>query len=150
MAEKNISVLNDLIEVSRDGEQGFLKSAEDATNPELKELFTKRAAEINTAIRELQSQVIALGGRPEEDGSVAGALHRGWVSLRSAVADRTDTAILEECERGEDVAKKKYADALQNDDLSFEVRALVERQYQGVLRNHDLVRDLRNRYRANS
>ncbi|MBY4895974.1 PA2169 family four-helix-bundle protein [Cupriavidus sp. AU9028] len=150
MADKNISVLNDLIEVSRDGEQGFLKSAEDATNPELKELFTKRAAEINTAIRELQSQVIALGGRPEEDGSVAGALHRGWVSLRSAVADRTDTAILEECERGEDVAKKKYADALQNDDLSFEVRALVERQYQGVLRNHDLVKDLRNRYRANS
>jgi len=148
MADKNVDVLNDLIEVSRDGEQGFLKAAEDATNPELKELFTSRATEIGAAIRELQSQVIALGGRPEEGGSVAGALHRGWVSLRSAVANRTDLSILEECERGEDVAKKKYADALQHDDLSFEVRALVERQYHGVLRNHDLVRDLRNRYRA--
>ncbi len=148
MADKNVDVLNELIEVSRDGEQGFLKAAEDATNPELKELFTSRATEIGAAIRELQSQVIALGGRPEEGGSVAGALHRGWVSLRSAVANRTDLSILEECERGEDVAKKKYADALQHDDLSFEVRALVERQYHGVLRNHDLVRDLRNRYRA--
>lgn len=148
MADKNISVLNDLIEVSRDGEQGFLKAAEDAKNPELKELFTSRASEISAAIRELQAQVIALGGRPEESGSVAGALHRGWVSLRSAVADRDDLAILEETERGEDVAKKKYADALQSDELSFEVRALVERQYQGVLRNHDLVRDLRNRYRS--
>ena len=148
MADKNVDVLNDLIEVSRDGEQGFLKAAEYATNPELKELFTSRATEIGAAIRVLQSQGIALGVWPEAGGSVAGALHRGWVSLRSAVANRTDLSILEECERGEDVAKKKYADALQHDDLSFEVRALVERQYHGVLRNHDLVRDLRNRYRA--
>jgi uncharacterized protein (TIGR02284 family) len=150
MADKNVSVLNDLIEVSRDGEEGFRKAAEDAKNPELKELFASRSAEVGAAVRELQAQVVALGGRPEESGSVAGALHRGWVSLRSAVADRDDLAILEETERGEDVAKKKYADALQEDDLSFEIRALIERQYQGVLRNHDLIRDLRNRYRSSS
>ncbi|MFX5777130.1 PA2169 family four-helix-bundle protein, partial [Acinetobacter baumannii] len=54
MADKNVDVLNDLIEVSRDGEQGFLKAAEHATNPELKELFTSRATEIGAAIRELQ------------------------------------------------------------------------------------------------
>ncbi|GAB7543013.1 PA2169 family four-helix-bundle protein [Cupriavidus sp. CuC1] len=148
MADKNISVLNDLIEVSRDGEQGFLKAAEDAQNPELKSLFTSRATEIAASVRELQAQVAALGGKPEEHGSVAGALHRGWVSLRTAVADRNDLAILEETEKGEDVAKKKYADALQETELSFDIRALVERQYQGVLRNHDLIRDLRNRYRA--
>ena len=148
MAEKNISVLNDLIEVSRDGQQGFLKAAEDAQNPELKSLFSSRATEIATAVSELQAQVAALGGKPEEHGSVTGALHRGWVSLRTAVADRSDLAILEETEKGEDVAKKKYADALQEPELSFDIRAMVERQYQGVLRNHDQIRDLRNRYRA--
>jgi len=99
-------------------------------------------------VRELQTQVTALGGKAEESGSVAGALHRGWVSLRTAVSDRSDLAILEETEKGEDVAKKKYGDALQDADLSFDIRALIERQYQGVLRNHDLIRDLRNRYRA--
>lgn len=148
MADNNVSVLNDLIEVSCDGEQGFRKAAEDARNPELKTLFSSRATEIGASVRELQSQVTALGGKPEDHGSVAGALHRGWVSLRSAVTDRTDLAILEETEKGEDVAKKKYADALQETDLSFDIRALIERQYQGVLRNHDLIRDLRNRYRA--
>jgi uncharacterized protein (TIGR02284 family) len=148
MADKNVSVLNDLIEVSRDGQQGFLKAAEDAQNPDLKSLFSSRAAEIATAVSELQARVAALGGKPEEHGSVAGALHRGWVGLRTAVADRDDLAILEETEKGEDVAKKKYADALQETELSVDVRALVERQYQGVLRNHDLIRDLRNRYRA--
>lgn len=33
MADNNVSVLNDLIEVSRDGEEGFRKAAEDAKNP---------------------------------------------------------------------------------------------------------------------
>ncbi len=148
MADNNVSVLNDLIEVSRDGEEGFRKAAEDAKNPELKTLFSSRATEIGAAVRELQGQVAALGGKPEDHGSMAGALHRGWVSLRTAVSDRSDLAILEETEKGEDVAKKKYADALQETDLSFDIRALIERQYQGVLRNHDLIRDLRNRYRA--
>lgn len=148
MADNNVSVLNDLIEVSRDGEEGFRKAAEDAKNPELKTLFSSRATEIGAAVRELQSQVAALGAKPEDHGSVAGALHRGWVSLRTAVSDRSDLAILEETEKGEDVAKKKYAEALQETDLSFDIRALIERQYQGVLRNHDLIRDLRNRYRA--
>jgi len=148
MADNNVSVLNDLIEVSRDGEEGFRKAAEDAKNPELKTLFSSRATEIGAAVRELQAQVAALGGKPEDHGSVAGALHRGWLSLRTAVTDRTDLAILEETEKGEDVAKKKYADALQESDLNFDIRALIERQYQGVLRNHDLIRDLRNRYRA--
>ncbi len=148
MADNNVSVLNDLIEVSRDGEEGFRKAAEDAKNPELKTLFSSRATEIGAAVRELQGQVTALGGKPEDHGSVSGALHRGWISLRTAVTDRTDLAILEETEKGEDVAKKKYADALQETDLSFDIRALIERQYQGVLRNHDLIRDLRNRYRA--
>ncbi|RZT38658.1 PA2169 family four-helix-bundle protein [Cupriavidus agavae] len=148
MADNNVSVLNDLIEVSRDGEEGFRKAAEDAKNPELKTLFSSRATECGAAVRELQSQVTALGAKPEDHGSMAGAIHRGWVSLRSAVSDRSDLAILEETEKGEDVAKKKYADALQETDLSFDIRALIERQYQGVLRNHDLIRDLRNRYRA--
>jgi len=148
MADNNVSVLNDLIEVSRDGEEGFRKAADDAKNPELKTLFSSRATEIGAAVRELQTQVTALGGKAEESGSVAGALHRGWVSLRTAVSDRSDLAILEETEKGEDVAKKKYGDALQDADLSFDIRALIERQYQGVLRNHDLIRDLRNRYRA--
>jgi hypothetical protein len=89
MADNNVSVLNDLIEVSRDGEEGFRKAAEDAKNPELKTLFSSRATEIGAAVRELQAQVAALGGKPEDHGSVAGALHRGWISLRTAVSDRS-------------------------------------------------------------
>lgn len=148
MTDTNISVLNGLIEVSCDCEEGFRKAAEDAKDPELKTLFSSCMTEYAAAVRELQEQVVALGGKPEDHGSIAGALHRGWVSLRSAVSDRSDRAILEETEKGEDVAKKKFASALQEADLSFDIRALIERQYQSLLRHHDLIRDLRNRFRA--
>jgi uncharacterized protein (TIGR02284 family) len=51
-------------------------------------------------------------------------------------------------ERGEDVAKAKYRKALENAELPEDVRAIVQRQYDGVLRNHDQIRDLRDRFRA--
>jgi uncharacterized protein (TIGR02284 family) len=77
------------------------------------------------------------------------AVHRGWISLKSTASTRDSKAILEECERGEDYAKAKYGEALRQ-ELPGAVRELVERQYQGVVANHDRVRDLRNRYRSRS
>lgn len=141
------AVLNDLIETSIDGEKGFLKAAEDADNPELKALFAECAQRCSHGTAELQSQVHAEGSSPATSGSTAGALHRGWISFREALSGRDDKAILDECERGEDYAKAVYKKGLDK-DLPANVRAIVERQYQGVIANHDRVRDLRDRYRA--
>jgi uncharacterized protein (TIGR02284 family) len=147
MATNVVSVLNDLVETSKDGEKGFRKAAEDAHDAQLKTMFLSRAEDCTRGARELQDAVQSLGGKPETGGSMSGALHRGWVDVKSAVTRRSDHEILAECEKGEDVAKKRYHDALEK-DLPVDVRALVERQYQGVLQNHDRVRDLRDQYAA--
>ncbi|MFC4275943.1 PA2169 family four-helix-bundle protein [Achromobacter aloeverae] len=147
MADHVVKVLNELIETSKNGEKGFAKAAEDTKNTELKALFESRSRDCASGAAELQAIVRQLGGDPATGGSVAGAMHRGWTELKSTVTGRSDTAILEECERGEDHAKEKYTDALKG-DLTPEVRAVVERQYQGVLRNHDQIRELRNRFKA--
>jgi uncharacterized protein (TIGR02284 family) len=142
-----ISTLNELIETSRDGEKGFTLAAKDTQEPELTALFAEGAESCRRAIAELQGQVRALGGDPEESGSIKGAVHRGWVSVKTATTSRDEKAILEECERGEDYAKARYAEAWEL-ELPEPVRELVRRQYQGVVFNHDRVRDLRNRYSA--
>ena len=142
------STLNNLIETSKDGEQGFRTSAENAQNAELKQLFMRRAEDCARGAAELQAIVARLGEEPEDSGSVAGAIHRGWVNLKAAVANRDDLAILEECERGEDVAKAAYRSALEKTDLPAEIRTVVQKQYDGVLRNHDEVRNLRDRFKA--
>ena len=142
----NTSMLNDLIETSKDGENGFRSAAEDAKSAELKATFLRRAEDCAKGASELQQLVSRMGGNPEQGGSVAGAMHRGWMDLKAKVTHRDDLAILEECERGEDVAKAKYRKAL-DASLPDDVRAVVQRQYDGVVSNHDAVRDLRDRYR---
>ncbi len=142
-----ISTLNNLVETSRDGEEGFRTSAEHAKDAQLKSLFQNRADSCAAAVRELQEIVLANGGTPSEGSSVSGTLHRRWVDIKSMVTGRDDVAILNEVERGEDVAVASYKKALAQ-GLPSDVQVLVERQYQGTLRNHDQIKQLRNQLRA--
>jgi len=142
-----IDVLNDLIETCKDGEFGFQECAKHAKAAELKSVFATRGDECRRAAEELQAQVAACGGKPENSGTAAGAMHRGWVSARSALTGYDDHAMLEECERGEDVAVARYRKALKQ-SLPEGIRSLVERQQQGAQRNHDQIKALRDRYPA--
>lgn len=143
-----IDSLNDLIETSKDGEYGFRASAEYLRDPGAKQNFITCAEECRQAASELQALVTRLGGTAEDSGTAAGAMHRGWVAVKGKLAGYTDKAILEETERGEDSALASYRKALENDALPPDVRSVVERQYEGVKRNHALVRSLRNQARA--
>ncbi|MBV4534526.1 MULTISPECIES: ferritin-like domain-containing protein [Pseudomonas] len=150
-----IDVLNDLIEYSKDGEKGFKTSAEDVKNPELKSFFVQRASECSSAAAELQSEVRRLGGDPETSTSISGDLHRGWVNLKSLVTGKDEEAVLNEVERGEDHALKAYKEAREKlvklgRSVSDPTYSLVEKQLQGVQRNHDQVKALRNAARARS
>lgn len=139
-----VDVLNDLIESCRDGEYGFHASAERADSPDLKALLERHARECAAAAAELEHEVRRRGGEPATGGTVSGALHRGWVSVKTALSTYDDRAVLEECERGEDAAVARYRKALR-DGLPADVRSLVERQAQGAQRNHDEVKALRDR-----
>jgi uncharacterized protein (TIGR02284 family) len=142
-----VSTLNDLIETCKDGDEGFRACAEDISDAQIKSLFMNRAQHCAEAARELQELVLAYGGKPETSSSVAGSLHRRWVDIKSAITGKDDEAILNECERGEDVAVASYRKALEK-DLPEDVRSVVERQFQGVQRNHDQVKTLRDQART--
>jgi uncharacterized protein (TIGR02284 family) len=138
-----IGTLNDLIETSKDGEEGFRACAEAVKNPQLKAFFEQKAERCRMGAAQLQQKVRELGGDPERSGSMTGQVHRFWVNLRSTIAGMDEHAILDECERGEDAAKRAYEDALQ-EDLPADVRTLIGKQYREVKMNHDSVRDMRN------
>lgn len=146
--KETIKVLNNLIETSKDGEAGFKDLAEHTKTEHLRSVFTSRAADTASAAAELQRLVTSLGGEPETTTSVSGDLHRRWVDLKSAITGKDDAALLNEAERGEDVAKKSYSKALENNDLTPDIRAVIQKQYEGVLRNHDQIKALRDQARA--
>lgn len=138
-----VDVLNDLIENAKDGQFGFMKCAERVKSLQLRETLNRRATDCQQAVAELQSLVVQYGGEPAEHGTVAGALHRGWVTLKDALTLDSDHAVLEECERGEDAALARYRKALKA-ELPADVRAVISRQMAGAQANHDQVKMLRD------
>ncbi|GAB3663365.1 ferritin-like domain-containing protein [Ramlibacter alkalitolerans] len=142
-----IDVLKDLVECSKDGEYGFRECAEQATRQDLKSMLQQRAEDCRRGADELNRLLRECGHDAEEGGSTLGAMHRGWVSIKSKLSTYDDKAVLEECERGEDNAKARYMKALQK-NLPANVRTVIERQYQGVQRNHDQVKMMRDQFRS--
>lgn len=107
------SLLNDLIQTCKDGQEGYLTAAENVADEEVKEFCNQCSLQRAKFAGELQSLAHELGdSNPEYASSVAGALHRGWINLKSAIANREAHAILRECERGECCAAENYQKVL--------------------------------------
>jgi uncharacterized protein (TIGR02284 family) len=142
--DKAVSVLNNLIETCKDGELGFKTAAEGLKDPAIKSQFLEYSRQRSEMARELQSEVRRLGGDPEKSGSMSGSVHRGWLDIKSAITGKDDHAILAEAERGEDVAKSVYEEALK-ETLPGSAQTLVQQQSLRVRQVHDHVRNLRDR-----
>lgn len=136
-----ISTLNNLIETCKDGQNGFQTAAEGVKNSELKTLFSGYSTQRAQFAGELQNEVRSLGGDPEQTGSVAATLHRGWINIKSTVTGEDEGAVIAECERGEDSAVKNYKEAL-NGNLPENIRTIVQNQYTQVQAAHDRIRAL--------
>ncbi|MBA3784286.1 MAG: PA2169 family four-helix-bundle protein [Acidobacteria bacterium] len=141
--EDTISTLNNLIETCKDGQEGFKQAAEGVERSDLKSLFYDLGQQRAKFAGELQTLVRELGGDPEKTSSTAGALHRGWINIKSFVTGKDEAGVLNEAERGEDIAKKAYKDALA-ENLPANVMTVVQAQSNEVMTAHDRVRDLRD------
>lgn len=145
--ENTISILNNLIETCKDGQQGFKDAAEGTENSELKKTFYDYSQQRSKFAGELQELVRGMGGEPEDSASFTGSIHRGWINIKSAVTGQDETAILNECERGEDVAVKQYKEALE-ETMPENVSEVVRRQYADIQAAHDTIKGMRNSSRA--
>jgi uncharacterized protein (TIGR02284 family) len=145
MANDVTSVLNGLIETCKDGEEGFRHAAEKAKEPSLKSLFTKYATQRATYATELQALVTATGETPSDSGHIVASLHRGWITLKEALAKDEDKALIDEAEAGEDAAMKAYKQAVAA-NLPIAVNTVVQQQFSGVQEAHGIIRDLKHNW----
>ena len=141
--DKAVSVLNNLIETCKDGEKGFKAAAEGLKSSSIKAKFLEYSRERGQMASELQAEVRRLGGDPDKSGSVSGSVHRGWLDLKAALTGHDDHAVVAEAERGEDVAKGVYENALK-ESLPTSAQTLVQQQAVKVRRVHDDVKAIRD------
>jgi uncharacterized protein (TIGR02284 family) len=143
------TIIDKLIETLKDGQEGFKQAAEGVKDPQLKSFFDQYSRQRARFAVELRRKAQSQDERESEmSGSAAGALHRGWINLKSAVTRGDDHAILAECERGEDSAVEEFRKALDN-GLSAPVQEIVSQQYAQIKEAHDRVKDLRDAAKKN-
>lgn len=150
LQKETISTINSLIETLKDGQEGFRQAAEAVKDSQLKSLFSEYSLQRSRFAGELQSEAIGMGeSDPEDSSSTAGAMHRAWINLKSAITSQDDHAILAECERGEDSAVAEYKKAMEQQELTSPIRDTISRQYTDVKAAHDHVKALRDASKNN-
>ncbi len=144
--DHDIKTLNSLIATTLDSADGYAESAKDAKSPSLVTLFTERSTERRQVASMLQQRVRLLGGDPEDEGTVLASAHRMFVNLRVSLASNDNKAVVDEVERGEDHIKHKFEDALKDNDVSPDTRAVITDAYTSVCNGHDQMRDIKKAF----
>lgn len=142
--EPALGVLNTLLAICHDSQQGYEVAATDVADPELGRLLGEFGAQRMKFTDELSARIKVLRSEPRKTGTAVGAIHRAWLDLKAANARPQAHEILAECERAEDVATAAYRDALKTPDLDDITLKLIQAQYEQVQLAHDRVRDLRD------
>jgi uncharacterized protein (TIGR02284 family) len=141
-------ITKDLIQTCKDGRDGFATAAEKLTGSgrtDVAERFREFSTQRDKFATELEQLAGAYGDDADTGGSVAGKVHRGWMTLKDALSSSDAEALLDVAEQGEDHAESEYEKAL-DADISAGLRTVVARQYAEVQQTHDIVRDLRDAY----
>jgi uncharacterized protein (TIGR02284 family) len=143
--------LKELIKTLEDGRDGFAKAAkrlEGDSAPDVSVRFREFSAQRGAMADALRTYGESKGYNEPDSGTVAGAVHRGWIAVKDALTGDDPTAVIAAAEQGEDHAKSKFNDALSDSSLSPEARSLVQQAAQQVKAAHDYVSSLKKAAKA--
>jgi uncharacterized protein (TIGR02284 family) len=135
-----IAMLDECATICTDGEKRYSEAATETRDPALKELFLEYAKQRGDLGVALGAEISSLGGVSVHAGTAGGALHRGFMAMRSAVEGHDAAAILNECERGERGALLRYDRVLRRfpgDVLTADLRAMLLAQRAAIKDAHD-------------
>ncbi|RYB91328.1 PA2169 family four-helix-bundle protein [Nocardioides glacieisoli] len=136
----------ELVETLKDGEKGYATAADklrDSDRPEWATTMQRLSQQRAGFWREIVDMGHEYGDDVDESGTVAAAVHRGWLSLKDAVTGDDPDGVLGAAQTGEDHAVKEYEDALKM-DLSAGFREVVVRQQADVLAARDELKALKS------
>ena len=123
--------LNTLIQTNLDGKAGYEEAAQNVADPVVTNAFEQYSDMRNRFARELSDILENMGATPSTDGSIMGAVHRGWINIKSIFAESGEQAMLEECVRGEDAAITDYEETLRL-ELPNDMRMTIENQLKEI------------------
>ena len=139
------AIVEGLIEICKDGQQGYKDAADDikddSANKELTKLLMDYSMQREKFMYELQLIVKTFGGDAELNSSFWGVLHRRWMDIKFGIAGNNSSAILKECLRGEKAAISRYKDVIEA-DIPESVKKVIYSQLDEITEAYDVINRL--------
>ena len=143
-----VDALEKLIEVSRDGQNGYREGAEHVKDPQLKKFFNEVSLERARFAGELEAEAVRWGKADvDRSGSAMGAIHRGWTDLKANLGGGDDS-ILSSMETGDSYAKEQYDKYVRDNQLPDEILGIIRNQAQAIVGRLERVRVMRQNRKA--
>lgn len=134
LREDDAALISKLLKIAVDAQSGYETAAGDAKHAEHRNILHQYAQQRQSYAAELEQMLQASGHDIGKIGTLAGALHQGWINLRS-VTTQGDKAILQECERADELAIAAYHDVMHKTRNQPLVR-ILRRQVAGIQEAH--------------
>ena len=119
---RSMHQLNELIEVTRDGQRFYQHAAEEVKDVELQHLFRDLAQAKTQIIQALSVKVAANHEQPSQGGTLTGRMRELYADTRSRIGDH-DAAYVDQLEQTEAHILRAFEDAV--GDAEPDVRALL-------------------------
>ena len=142
----NESVIKDLLQTLKDGQDGYAKAAETLEkdgNPDLSTALRSFGEQRGTQYDELKAIATQLGLDVASGGSALATAHRGWMAVKDAVTGSDADSVLGNADRGDDHAISEFEKALADDDLAPQARPVVTKQLDDIKRVQSEIRVFR-------
>jgi uncharacterized protein (TIGR02284 family) len=139
-SQQTISLLNDLIRTNNDRTEGYEKAVKETEDTQLKSLFYSMEQESRKNKNELLTEVIKLGGTPEEGTSLSGKIFRVWMDFKSALSGKNRKAIVASCEHVEEVTLENYKEVIHSGKLPAQYLTMISEQNNTLLQSFERIK----------
>lgn len=134
--------LNELIEITRDGQRFYEHAHDEVEDVRLQLLFRDMSQNKGELIRALSIQVGAEQERPASGGTVVGKLRLVYADTKARLSDDKDATYVAQLEEAEDRILHAFEEALEGAEP--DVRTVLLAEMPKVRGNHERIRALKH------
>ncbi len=120
--------LQKIVDICKDGVEGYSRAATELEDGELKTIFGRLSQQRKLFIEEIKDEARDYGVKLDIDGTTKGDLHRFWLTVKSKLTGHDDEKIIEASLTGENAAVETYHEVLQENDLPSNLRDTLSKQ----------------------
>lgn len=135
---KSAEAVHSLISINNDRVKGYELAANEAIDPDLKEIFIRYAENSRSAKTELMLILEETGNDATDGGTPLGTLYRIWMDIKAGISFGDRRTIIESCLIGERVGLERYNEVLSDaaDDFTVDQYKTIYKQYIAMKEDH--------------